>query len=182
MCQRVICLTCQKTTREGAGGVVSRCSRKCQRLSFVGVSTPQRRTCELVGQTRAQSRSPERRRRMKGGPRTAATARIRTGAGPAGREIATHTGSRALSSRTPRQLSKYGIRYPDELLQRSQVIDRAKELVVSLQVPLATVEWMRDVCLFIQKCPNERHAPAWTDLLIQEGVDTPDSFAELLRE
>lgn len=79
------------------------------------------------------------------------------------------------------RLASFGIHYADELLERTEG-ESASLLAESLGVPLLTIEWMRDVCLLIKACPNQRHAVAWTNLLVQEGVDTPTAMWNLLRD
>ncbi|MFB8755781.1 hypothetical protein [Streptomyces nigra] len=80
-----------------------------------------------------------------------------------------------------KQLKFFGIRSVNEFLERSAG-EEAASLAESLDVPLTTIRWMRDVCLLIKKCPNPRHAVGWANTLIQEGVDTPAAMRDLLKD
>ncbi|GGS15092.1 hypothetical protein GCM10010269_62860 [Streptomyces humidus] len=77
------------------------------------------------------------------------------------------------------QLEKDGICYPAELLVRSANNAQIKELAASLNVPIATVMWMRDVCRLVESCPDPQQAVAWTNLLTREGIDRQKALSRL---
>lgn len=75
------------------------------------------------------------------------------------------------------KLQRDGISLPGDLVNRHDLTDLAK----SLDVPVATVTWIREICKLVQSCPQTHRAISWTNLLVAEGVESRDQLRAELR-
>jgi hypothetical protein len=74
------------------------------------------------------------------------------------------------------KLATIGIRFPQQVLDRSDSDEGSAAMAAALDVSKETITWWRSLCQLALSAPAADTALPWVDLLVAEGLDSPVAF------